>query len=150
MRSFIFPVVTFLVFCSWAHADSGLVNVKSAHSVKETTDRLESVLKAKGMRIFTRVDHAKGAKSVDKTLRPTELIIFGNPKIGSVLMQCNQSVGIDLPQKALVWEDSSGQVWLSYNRPKYLAERHQISKCGAVIKKIKGALSNFAKAATKP
>jgi len=87
---------------------------------------------------------------VNKTLRPTELIIFGTPKIGTVLMQCKQSVGIDLPQKALVWEDSTGQVWLSYNDPKYLAERHQISKCGEVIGKIKKALSNFAKAATSP
>ncbi len=150
MRCFIFAVTTFLLLSSEAYADSGLVSVKSAHSVKKTADRLESALKAKGMRVFNRVDHAGGAKSVNKTLRPTELIIFGNPKIGTVLMQCNQSVGIDLPQKALVWEDSTGQVWLSYNNPQYLAERHQITKCSEVIKKIKGALSNFAKAATSP
>jgi uncharacterized protein (DUF302 family) len=150
MRCLIFAVVTFLVFTSWAHADSGLVSVKSAHSAKKTADRLESALKAKGMKVFIRVDHAGGAKSVNKTLRPTELIIFGNPKIGTVLMQCKQSVGIDLPQKALVWEDSTGQVWLSYNNPKYLAERHKIAKCAEVIGKIKKALSNFAKAATNP
>ncbi len=150
MRCSIFAVVTFLVFSSWAYADSGLVSVKSTHSVKKTADRLESALKAKGMKVFNRVDHAQGAKSVNKTLRPTELIIFGNPKIGTVLMQCKQSIGIDLPQKALVWEDSTGQVWLSYNNPKYLAERHQIKKCGEVIKMIKNALGNFAKAATSP
>jgi len=150
MRCLIFAVVTFLVFTSWAYADSGLVSIKSAHSVKKTADRLESAIKAKGMKVFNRVDHAKGARSVNKILRPTELIIFGNPKIGTVLMQCKQSVGIDLPQKALVWEDSTGQVWLSYNNPQYLAERHQIKQCGEVIKKIKNALGNFAKAATTP
>lgn len=150
MRCSIFAVITFLLLSSWAYADSGLVSVKSAHSVKKTADRLESALKAKGMKVFNRVDHARGAKSVNKTLRPTELIIFGNPKIGTVLMQCSQSVGIDLPQKALVWEDSAAQVWLSYNSPKYVADRHHIKECGAVIKKIKNALSNFAKAATSP
>jgi len=150
MRCSIFAVTTFLLMSSGAYADSGLVSVKSAHNVKKTADRLESALKAKGMKVFNRVDHAQGAKSVNKTLRPTELIIFGNPKIGTVLMQCKQSIGIDLPQKALVWEDSTGQVWLSYNNPKYIAERHQIKKCGEVIKKIKNALGNFAKAATSP
>jgi len=150
MRYSSFAVTIFLLLSSGAYADSGLVSVKSAHSVKKTADRFESALKAKGMKVFNRVDHAQGAKSVNKTLRPTELIIFGNPKIGTVLMQCKQSVGIDLPQKALVWEDSTGQVWLSYNNPKYVADRHQIKKCGAVIKKIKNALGNFAKAATTP
>lgn len=91
--------------------------MKSAHSVKKTADRIESALKANGMRVFNRVDHAGGARSVNKTLRPTEIIIFGNPKIGTVLMQCKQSVGIALHQKALVREDSKGQVWLSYNNP---------------------------------
>lgn len=102
------------------------------------------------MRVFNRVDHAGGARSVNKTLRPTEIIIFGNPKIGTVLMQCEQSVGIALHQKALVWEDSKGKVWLSYNNPNYLAKRHQITKCGEIIGKIEKALSNFAKAAAKP
>ena len=150
MRCSIFTVIAFLFVFSWAYADSGLVSVKSAHSVKTTADRLESLLKSKGMRVFNRIDHAGGANTVNKTLRPTELIIFGNPKIGTVLMQCKQSIGIDLPQKALVWEDSTGQVWLSYNNPKYVADRHQIKKCADVLKKIKNALGNFAKAATSP
>ena len=150
MRYLGFVITIFLLVPSWAYADSGLVSVKSAHSVKKTADRLESVIKAKGMKVFNRIDHAKGAKSVNKSLRPTELIIFGNPKIGTVLMQCQQSVGIDLPQKALVWEDATGQVWLSYNNPQYLVERHQITKCGEVVGKIKKALDNFAKAATEP
>ncbi|MEM7209712.1 MAG: DUF302 domain-containing protein [Pseudomonadota bacterium] len=133
---------------AFAGSDSGLVNVKSSHDVKTTADRLENVLKSKGMKIFARVDHAAGAASVGNDLRPTELIIFGNPKIGSVLMGCTQSVGIDLPQKALAWEDASGNVWLSYNDPAYLAKRHNISGCEAVLQKVTGALGKFAAKAT--
>ena len=80
----------------------------------------------------------------------TELIIFGNPKVGSPLMQCNRTVGIDLPQKALIWQDDNGQVWLSYNNPRYLARRHGLSECTQVIEKVDKALSSFAKAATGP
>ncbi len=100
------------------------------------------------MTVFARINHAEGAEKVGKQLRPTELIIFGNPKVGAPLMQCGQSVAIDLPQKALIWEDEAGQVWLSYNDPKYLAKRHSINDCDEVIKKIETALGNFAKTAT--
>ncbi len=79
-----------------------------------------------------------------------ELLIFGNPKVGAPLMQCSQTVAIDLPQKALIWQDESGQVWLSYNDPVYLATRHEIDDCKAVLDKVKTALKNFAKAATQP
>ena len=118
--------------------------------MKTTADRLEAVLKKKGMTVFNRIDHAKGAKSVGNDLRPTELIIFGNPKIGSVLMGCAQTIAIDLPQKALVWQDGGGQVWLSYNEPTELAKRHRLPGCEKVIQKVTGALGNFAKAATMP
>lgn len=131
-----------------ANADDSLISVKSQYSVKETVDRLESVLKEKGMNVFARIDHAAGAKKVEKVLRPTELVIFGNPKVGTPLMLCAQRVAIDLPQKALVWEDESGQVWLAYNSPDYLKTRHAIEGCDPVIEKIKNALANFAKAAT--
>ena len=87
-----------------SHADDTLISVKSQHSVKETADRLENVLTEKGMTVFARIDHAAGAKKVEKILRPTELVIFGNPKVGTPLMQCAQSVAIDLPQKALIWD----------------------------------------------
>ena len=133
-----------------AQANNGLISVKSAHDVKTTADRLEAVLKKKGMTVFTRIDHAKGAKSVGNDLRPTELVIFGNPKIGSKLMQCAQTIAIDLPQKALIWQDGSGQVWLSYNEPTELAKRHRLPGCEKVIKKVTGALGKFAGAATKP
>jgi uncharacterized protein (DUF302 family) len=124
--------------------------VKSNHSVKETADRLEAVLKQKGMTVFTRIDHAAGAKRVGKDLRPTELIIFGNPKVGAPLMLCSQTVGLDLPQKALIWEDEAGRVWFSYNAPGYLDKRHGLAQCSQVLKKIENALRNFAVAATMP
>jgi uncharacterized protein (DUF302 family) len=146
-------LLSFLIFfglVSLAVADNGLVNVKSTHSVKDTADRLEEALKNKGMTVFIRIDHAAGAKKVGLALQPTELVIFGNPKVGTPLMQCSRSVAIDLPQKALVWEDAQGQVWLTYNDPAYLATRHAITGCEAVLEKVGGALQNFAAAATKP
>jgi uncharacterized protein (DUF302 family) len=102
------------------------------------------------MTVFNRINHAEGAKKIGSSLLPTELVIFGNPKVGTPLMVCSRSVAIDLPQKALIWEDDKGQVWLSYNNPTYLAERHGISGCQEVLKKVAGALKNFAAAATKP
>lgn len=135
---------------SVAVADNGLVNVKSTHSVKDTADKLEKALAAKGMTVFIRIDHSAGAKKVGLALPPTELVIFGNPKVGTPLMQCSRSVAIDLPQKALIWEDDQGQVWLTYNDPAYLATRHAITGCEAVLEKVGGALQNFAAAATQP
>jgi uncharacterized protein (DUF302 family) len=102
----------------------GLVTAPSAHDVKETIDRLENDMKSKGMTIFARIDHAAGAKAVGLSLRPTELLIFGNAMAGTPLMQAQQTLGIDLPLKALAWEDASGKVWLSYNDPGWLATRH--------------------------
>jgi uncharacterized protein (DUF302 family) len=146
-------LLSFFIFvglASVAVADNGLVNVKSTHSVKDTADRLEKALATKGMTVFIRIDHAAGAKKVGLSLPPTELVIFGNPKVGTPLMQCSRSVAIDLPQKALIWEDDQGQVWLTYNDPTYLATRHAITGCEAVLEKVGGALQNFAAAATKP
>ncbi len=140
-----------VVFCATTvYVEDGLVHVKSAHDVKTTADRLEKVLKTKGMTVFNRIDHAAGAKKVGRQLRPTELVIFGNPKVGSPLMTCRQSIGIDLPQKALIWQDEAGQAWFSYNRPSYLKDRHQVKGCDEVMAKVTKALGNFAKAATQP
>lgn len=139
--------IIFLLTIS-AYADNGLISVKSAHDVKTTADRLESILKQKGMNVFIRINHAQGAQNIGKELRPTELVIFGNPKVGTPLMLCAQSVAIDLPQKALIWQDVEGQVWLSYNDPNYLVQRHQIAGCDEVVTKVVKALGNFAKAAT--
>ncbi|WP_417880663.1 DUF302 domain-containing protein [Vibrio sp.] len=134
---------------AWANTDNGLVQVQSQHSVQETSDKLVKALNSKGMTVFAQVDHAAGAKKVDIELRPTQVIIFGNPKVGSPLMVCQQSVAIDLPQKALISEDESGKVWLTYNDPKYLASRHQIQGCDEVLNTVSNALANFAKAATQ-
>jgi len=150
MRQLLFTLIGIIFFASLACGDNGIISIKSFHDVKITADRLENNLIAKGMTVFIRINHTEGAQKVGKNLRPTEVIIFGNPKVGTPLMQCGQSIAIDLPQKALIWEDEAGQVWLSYNDPKYLAKRHGIKKCVEVIKKIETTLSNFAKAATMP
>jgi uncharacterized protein (DUF302 family) len=109
---------------------------------------VDKMLKKKGMTVFIRIDHAAGAKKVGKKLRPTEVIIFGNPKAGTPVMQCSQKAAIDFPQKALIMEDANGQVTLSYNDPKYISKRHNIKGCDKVLTKISGILNKFAKGAT--
>ena len=148
MRKFILALFLTSFIVSTASATEGMINIKSAHSVAETADRLEKILASKGMTVFTRIDHAAGAKKAGKTLAPTELVIFGNPKVGTPLMQCSHSIAIDLPQKALIWEDKAGKVWLSYNDPQYLALRHNTQGCDKVLKKVATALGNFSKKAT--
>jgi uncharacterized protein (DUF302 family) len=132
-----------------AFGADGVVEIRSAHAPKETLDRLEAVLKQKGMTIFARVDHAAGAAKIGKQLRPTELLIFGNPQGGTPFIECSQTVGIDLPMKALVWQDASGQVWLGYNDPAYLAARHGASNCPAVENLRKALAGLFAEAAKR-
>jgi uncharacterized protein (DUF302 family) len=105
-------------------ADNGVVSVESRFGVAETIDRLVEAVTHAGMRVFARIDHAAGAHEVGAELRPTELLIFGHPKGGTPLMQDQQTAGIDLPIKALAWEDGQGRVWLSYNDVQWLAERH--------------------------
>ena len=129
--------------------DNGFRSVNSVHDVKSTVERLEGILKEKGMNIFARVNHTGGAEKIGEILRPTELIIFGNPQTGTPLMQSNQSIAIDLPQKILVWEDELGKVWLSYNDPSYLVQRHNINDCGELIQKIANALASIAEEASE-
>ena len=140
----------FVFLATGVYADSGVISIKSNHSVTKTADRLVNILETKGMKIFNRIDHSAGARGVGISLRPTQLVVFGNPKVGAPLMQCSQRMGIDLPQKALIWEDENGGVWLTYNDPDALAARHQISGCDEVLTKVRTALDNFATAATKP
>ena len=129
-----------------ASAADELIASKSPYPVTETMDRFEKIVSEKGMNIFARIDHAAGAKKVSQTLRPTELLIFGNPKGGTPLMQCSQSFGIDLPLKALAWEDDKGQVWLGVNDMATVASRHDAQDCPPVAN-IKGALDKFVAAA---
>jgi uncharacterized protein (DUF302 family) len=131
-----------------AFGDAGLVAKPSSHDVGETADRLERMLGEKGITVFARVDHAEGAKSVDAELPPTQLLIFGNPKLGTPLMQSAREAGIDLPMKVLVWEDEAGEVWLAYNDPAWLAERHGIEDQDETVKAMSGALDQLTNAAT--
>lgn len=131
-------------------SEDGLVTIASNYSVKETLDRLEFDLKAKKITVFVRIDHAAGAASVAMPLRPTELLIFGNPKSGTPLMESNQAVGIDLPLKVLAWQDAGGKVWLTYSDPRWLARRHRLSSgTDTSVGALATVLANLAKAATE-
>jgi uncharacterized protein (DUF302 family) len=105
---------------------NGIVDVPSNHSVDETVDRVKSILQSKGVTLFTVIDHSGEAAKVGMKMPPTKLLIFGSPKAGTPLMLAAPSIAIDLPLKILVWEDKQGKVWLSYNSPEYLAERHDL------------------------
>jgi uncharacterized protein (DUF302 family) len=129
----------------------GLITIQSSHDPDETMTKFESALTAKGMSVFAKVDHAAGAASVGMELRPTLLIMFGNPKGGTPLMQVAQTSGIDLPLKALIWQDASGATWLSYNDPAWIATRHGLHPgAEAAVKAMSGALQAFAAIATAP
>lgn len=128
-----------------ASAADGLIELKSPHAAKATMDKLEELVKQRGLSVFARIDHAAGAAKVNKSLRATELLIFGNPQGGTPLMECAQTAGIDLPLKALVWEDAAGQVWLGYNDPAYLAQRHGAAAC-PVVENLRKALGGLAEA----
>lgn len=111
--------------------DNGLVTIQSNHSAAETINRLVEGVTARGMHIFARIDHAAGAAAVGLPLRPTELLIFGHPKVGTSLMQDHQTTGLDLPTKALAWEDADGKVWLTCNDTSWLARRHNLGETSA-------------------
>jgi uncharacterized protein (DUF302 family) len=143
-----FAVVLSLLVSSLSYAADGLISVKSPHGVKDTIDRFEAAAKARGLNVFLRVDHAAGAKKIGEELRPTELLVFGNPQGGTPLMKCAQTAGIDLPLKALVWQDAAGQVWLAYNDPKFLASRHGAGDC-PVVANLSKALAGLAAEAAK-
>ena len=129
-------------------AADGLTTLRSSYGPKDTMSRLEAEVKARGMTVFARIDHAAGAAGAGLSLRPTELLIFGNAKAGTPLMQTVQTTGIDLPLKALVWEDASGATWLSYNDPAWLAQRHGVAgETETVIGMMSKALDAVAQAA---
>jgi len=130
-------------------AADGLVTLGSSYAPKETMKRLETEVKAKGLTVFARTDHAAGAAEVGLSLRPTELLIFGNAKGGTPLMQSVQTIGINLPLKILIWQDEAGNTWLSYNDPSWLAKRHRANhNVEATVTALTGALHALAKAAT--
>ena len=125
----------------------GLTSIESTFGPKETMDRLEAEIHQKGMNVFARIDHAAGAANVGLALAPTEVIIFGNPRGGTPLMQSVQTVGIDLPLKALVWQDAANKTWLSYNEPGWIAQRHGVAGAESTIDKMADLLSAIAREA---
>lgn len=148
MKTITSLILLMLLVIRPALAAEGVINVKSTLGIQETADRMVNILTKKGMTIFNRIKHSQGAAKVGIDLRSTELILFGNPKVGSPLMKCQQTVAIDLPQKALIWEDANAQVWISYNDPRYLQKRHNIQGCETTIAKIEKALAGITKAAS--
>lgn len=144
---FAFALVAAFMVGTAAAAD--MVVKKSAFDVKTTLDRMESALKEKGITIVARWDHAAAAEKADMKLRPTEVLIFGNPQLGTPLMQSNQKVGVALPLKVLAWQDEKGQTWLGYVAPQTLAKRYNIRDQKAVIEKMSKALQQFTDHATK-
>ncbi|MFL6821506.1 MAG: DUF302 domain-containing protein [Xanthobacteraceae bacterium] len=131
-------------------AADGLTTIPSAYGAKETADRLEAEIRAKGMAVFARIDHAAGAAQAGLALQPTEVLIFGNAKAGTPLMESNQTIGIDLPLKALVWQDASGKVWLSYNEPSWIARRHGLTATTqATVDAMADGLGGLARKATQ-
>lgn len=123
---------------------TGIVDVRSSHSVPETLVRLQSIVKEKGMTVFATIDHSGEAEKAGLKMRPTQLLIFGSPKGGTPLMVAAPSLAIDLPLKALAWQDGEGQVWLSYNSPEYLQQRHGFP--ADLIKNIAGVAALVQKA----
>ena len=128
----------------------GLTSIPGSLGPRETMDRLDAEIRAKGLTIFARIDHAEGAAEVGLTLRPTELIIFGNARGGTPLMQSFQTTGIDLPLKALVWQNSAGKTWISYNEPKWIARRHGVANAEQLVVKLTDLLRAICTAAADP
>ncbi|GER07365.1 membrane protein [Iodidimonas muriae] len=157
MRSiFVLLVLLFTFFFRTAHAGdhadsqniSGLLRFEASDSVAATMDRLEAAITQRGFKVFARIDHQAGARSIDMDLRPTQLLIFGNPEGGTPLMQNAQTMGIDLPLKALVYEAENGQVFVAFNDPHFLVHRHSLKNGEAITKKMTGLITALAKAAT--
>lgn len=137
------------LFRAQAMAVNGLITTQSEFAARETADRLEAAAKDRGMIVFSRIDHAAGAAAEGLPLRPMELLIFGNAKAGTPLMQAEPTMGIDLPLKALVYEDAAGKVWLSYNEPRWVAQRHGLHDgVGPLLDAMRAALRAVAASAT--
>jgi uncharacterized protein (DUF302 family) len=147
MKKFLIAVFAFAALP--ALAADGLVTLKSPRNAADTLAKAEQLVQARGLTVFARIDHGAGAAKVGKTLRPTQLLIFGNPQGGTPLMECAQSIGIDLPLKLLAWEDDKGQAWIGYNDPAWLMKRHGAPDCPAVAP-VSKALAGLAEASVAP
>ncbi|MDB9525308.1 DUF302 domain-containing protein [Oscillatoria sp. CS-180] len=127
---------------------NGMVQFTSRFTLAETSDRLTALLEERQLNLMAQIDHAQNARSIGKELRDTQLFIFGNPAVGTPLMQCAQTVAIDLPQKMLIWTDETDQVHLAYNDPYYLMDRHALGDCEMVIERVSQVLEDIATQAT--
>jgi uncharacterized protein (DUF302 family) len=130
--------------------DSELVTLTSAHSVTETIERLKALLAKNGIELFAHIDHAAAATKIGLPLRPTQVLIFGNPKAGTPLMQSRQTIGLDLPLRVLVWEDADGKVWLTYRRVDALAQSHHLTGHDETVRALDKGLAGLARPATAP
>ncbi len=127
--------------------DAGLVTLPSSHGVSETIERLKTLLEQKKIRVFAHIDHAEGAENVGQSLRPTQVLIFGNPQAGTPLMQKRQMIGLDLPLRVLVYEDAAGKTWLTYHSLSYLAKQYQLAGIDDAIKALDDGLTALTRAA---
>jgi uncharacterized protein (DUF302 family) len=149
MKHVYISAITIILFLSCqANAQDGFQRIKSNHSVEATVTKLINALTSKGMTIFSTINHQQGAINAGLDLRPTVLVIFGNPKVGTKLMQCDQRVGLALPLKVLIWQDDTGETWLGYWEPSSLKKEYNLDSCTETIEKVKNAMSNFVKIAT--
>ncbi len=149
IRNFLIAAAIFLI-PGIASAGGHLVVKESPHSVSATLDKLETVMKKKGITIFLRIDHAAAAKKIGIDMPPNQVLIFGNPKLGSPLIQSGPTIGVDLPLKAVAWKGADGKVRIAYTKPSVLAQRYGITNRPKVFKKITGALDKLTNAAIKP
>jgi uncharacterized protein (DUF302 family) len=129
-------------------ADAELMTPPCAHGANETVARLKSLLAQKGIQVFAHIDHAAGAQTVGMSLRPTQVLIFGNPRAGTPLMQSQQTMGLDLPLRVLIWDDAAGKVWLTYRRVADLARDHHVADQDEAVKRLDAGLAGLVQAAT--
>ena len=146
---FALAAATAFVAATPAQAVDGIIVTPSSSDVKTTTDKLQKILTEKGVTIFARIDHAAGAKSVGQTLRPMELLVFGNPKLGTALIQKKPEIGLDLPLKALVFQAENGTTYIAYPDPAALAKRYGVADAASTVTQMTDALKGFAAAAAK-
>lgn len=147
MRLVLFLVVTVFSLSAWASEE--IIRVPSQSSAAITVEKLEKAITDKGLSVFARIDHAAAAEKAGLALDPTTVVIFGSPKVGTLLMQCDQQIGLDLPLKMLVYTDKAGKTWLSYTATDSLAEQYHLEKCSKVLMNIKKAMAGLAAAAAE-
>lgn len=149
MKKIYLIFVILLLFSLQSNAQDGITKIYTTHSVDEIVKKLTTILDSKGLKVFSVIDHKKGAELASMELLPTTLIIFGNPSVGTKLMNCDQTVGVDLPMKYLVWQDVDGKTWIGYRKPSSLASTYNLESCQPVLTKMDSALSQFASLAAE-